>query len=132
MKPCALFLNQHGGAHKSAPGCACKRAANADRPHTERRDLLHRELGRRAHQEVDRLQRDTSHDGPDLIARADTRCVETVGTNLRVGLEPPDRFVEIGSTDKTDSARPTSSISPPALSMACRAARILSTAAPSS
>jgi hypothetical protein len=94
----ALIGDQPGGAHESAPGRARKRAPNTDPPDPERGNLLHRELARPAHQQVERLRRHGVDDGPDLIGRPQPRRVQAVGAGLRVGLQPPDGFGEIAAS----------------------------------
>lgn len=127
----ALFCNQSGRARKSTPGRPRERTANADSPHPERGDLLHCELACRPHKQIKRLRCGTGDHDRDLIACSNTRCVEAIGTGLGVGPEPPDRFLEIGSTNKkafgaSDKKRVAAGL------IALLAARILSTAALSS
>jgi hypothetical protein len=35
-----------------------------------------------------------------LIARDNTRCIEAIGAGVCVGVEPVDRFIEIGTADQ--------------------------------
>ena len=54
---------------------------------------------------VDRFRRDRLHHGGDLLARSDAGRIEAFGSSVRIGLEPPDRPIEIGTpADKTFAA----------------------------
>ena len=59
-----------------------------------------RELARPADEQIDGLGRDRRDNGGDVLARADARRVETIGTGVGICLEPRDRFGEIGTADE--------------------------------
>src|ERR1700676_4183198 len=80
----ALLGDQSGSTHEPTPGRARKRTADADSPHAERGDLLERKFARRSYEQIERLRRDGSHDGRDLIPPGNTRRIEAIGTGLCV------------------------------------------------
>ena len=51
-----LLSHQPGSIRERAPGCACKRTADADSPNAQRGDLLHREPAGRSNQQIDWLR----------------------------------------------------------------------------
>ena len=87
--------DQLGSTHEPAPRGTSQRTTNAHSPHAESRNILHGQVARRAHQQIERLRRDRGDDGCDLFARADTWCVQAIRPRVRVGLEPCNRFVEV-------------------------------------
>lgn len=53
-----------------------------------------------AAQKIDRPGGNSRHHRSNLLAGAQARRVEAIGTGLRIGLESRDRFMEVGATDR--------------------------------
>ena len=81
---------------KATPRRAGERPAYAHAPHAELRQLVERERGRPADQQIDRLRPDRGDHGFDLLARIDARRVQAVGTRLRIGSQTRDRVFKVG------------------------------------
>src|SRR4029078_8278654 len=93
-----LLLHRSGGTHECTPRGAGQRTADADPPYPERGDVLESEFARPTYQQIERLWGDGGDQGDNLVARPNPGGVEAVGTCVCIGRQPPDRFVEIGST----------------------------------
>ena len=94
--PCAAI--NFDSPHESAPCGTSQRTTNAHSPHAEGGNVVHRQVARRTHQQIERLRRDCGDDGRDVFATANTRRVQTVGARRSVGPEPCNRFVKVGPT----------------------------------
>src|SRR6185437_11477968 len=95
-----VACDRPGRAHETRPGAARERAADAHAPHAHRLHVLQCEFAGRADEQVHRLGRHGGDDCGDLLARADARRVQAIGTGFRISVETPDRVVEVGTADE--------------------------------
>src|SRR5262249_55469090 len=87
-------------AHKTAPGGARQRTADADATHPEFGENGHGEIALTTDQDVDGLWRHRLDHGGDLFSGRKTGRIEAVSARFRKGLQPLDGGSKIGLADQ--------------------------------
>jgi S1-C subfamily serine protease len=87
-----LFCDQSGSAHKSAPGRTCKRASNADSPHSVEKDGPAYRAGQRSGDRIVRFD-GLAVNGIDDLHRALTG--ERIGAASRLAFVRGTELLEI-------------------------------------
>jgi len=79
----AAIRDRTSGPQEPTPRCARQCAPDADAPDTHRRDVLQREIGVRADQEIDGFGGYGSHHGDNVLARANAGRVQAIRSRER-------------------------------------------------
>src|SRR5215213_10563041 len=90
----AVRLQALRRAHEATPSREGQRAADADAPDAERRQVPDTQAAVAGDQEVEWFRPDRFHESLNFYRLVDARCEEHIGTRLCVSLETADRFAE--------------------------------------